>query len=857
MNIVTHKKSIEPKFTVHYRKGPAVIVIIFFLLGSVSALDFRTEEPIDFFSNTDMNGNLVRNLSDPVNSGDAVPLDYVQGKFVDRDGDTFSGNLNMNGNYIIDSPSTGQVSTYGLTGYWPFQDDQGYVKDWSKYGNDGALTGGEIVEGKVGRAVMFDGTGGYVNFEDSSENIEGSENLSISAWFNTRDDNGLILGSGNSQTDSGYWLAIRDSELEFRVTNQADETVTIDTPVSNDKWHHGTGTIGNGLIKLFLNGELVVNTTFSGDLKEMEDENLNTGTLEAGSSNEDALPFNGKIDELRIYGKKIDLRDAKTLYQMGVNGKQEVGGAWLSREGGVIYGRVDMDGDLDLSGNDIINPGDVDGVDLDNPGNGLEIGDSRYRIPENSIENDELNNSKSITVDGLKSTDNLNLTGNNITNVDTLNFESGASINGSLNTSGDINLNNGSINNLDSIDGGGDDIRVEDNLDMDENELVNVDGIRDNQGFNTIELDGSNNVEIPNGDLEMNNNRVLGIGTEGTFFDSGGNLVIAENRSVQIENSVGATKILELDTSSNLEIGTGSRVSNVEIPEGNLVLMNNDLDSVSGVDFSDSNQDTHSWKIEESSSSGGLTVVNESGSTVLKTVQDGSVEILNGDLIMNSNSISSVESLNGENGVNTLDVESGNSDDLELDVSGGGDVQLSGGNLDVNGHSITDGSSNNQIRIGDNSDDSVSVRAGGAGTFEVRTGDGSGGSTRRLQVTSGSGPGDVDIRNSNLDMNDNSIENYFGSECPKGETVVELNDDGSYQCRSISTQVSDLYVNRSGDSMTGDLNMLENQINNVSKLGVGTANPQENMDVDGTASIQSSGSEMEMQSDGDVVVTLG
>ncbi|MFB6167004.1 MAG: hypothetical protein ABEJ62_01955, partial [Candidatus Nanohaloarchaea archaeon] len=63
---------------------------------------------------------------------------------------------------------------------------------------------------------------------------------------------------------------------------------------------------------------------------------------------------------------------------------------------------------------------------------------------------------------------------------------------------------------------------------------------------------------------------------------------------------------------------------------------------------------------------------------------------------------------------------------------------------------------------------------------------------------------------SNLDMQNNAIVDYFGSACPAGEAVVDIDNTGSFVCESITGGVSDLYVNESGDTMTGNLDLSGN-----------------------------------------------
>ncbi len=53
------------------------------------------------------------------------------------------------------------------------------------------------------------------------------------------------------------------------------------------------------------------------------------------------------------------------------------------------------------------------------------------------------------------------------------------------------------------------------------------------------------------------------------------------------------------------------------------------------------------------------------------------------------------------------------------------------------------------------------------------------------------------------------IRDYFGS-CDAGEAVIHIQEDGSFECMDVlGGEVSDAYVNRSGDSMFGNLTMVD------------------------------------------------
>ncbi|MDY6769929.1 MAG: hypothetical protein SVU88_03070, partial [Candidatus Nanohaloarchaea archaeon] len=66
-----------------------------------------------------------------------------------------------------------------------------------------------------------------------------------------------------------------------------------------------------------------------------------------------------------------------------------------------------------------------------------------------------------------------------------------------------------------------------------------------------------------------------------------------------------------------------------------------------------------------------------------------------------------------------------------------------------------------------------------------------------------------------LDLQGNSLQDYFGTACSGGEAVADVNNDGTFSCVSISGTSASVYVNESGDVMTGDLNMSRNVVRNI------------------------------------------
>jgi hypothetical protein len=431
-------------------------------------------------------------------------------------------------------------------------------------------------------------------------------------------------------------------------------------------------------------------------------------------------------------------------------------------------GALEIDGDiyvptgsLDMAGNNIVNPGNVDGVDLDDPGNGLDVTDSRYQIIQDAIGNSELNNSQQFTTQGI------DVSGGNVTSIDTLKFVEGTSIDGDIDVNGSINTTGG--------------------LNLNGNNLTGVDTVLGDEDLNLAGQDASQGVILRQGD----GTRILDAGT-GT-------------QNVEIPNG-------------NLILGNaGNQVLDIPVTGGNSAgIVSGSYTGSAGVNLGD-----YEWGLLTRTPS------ESYSSSVGIAVGEGSYRMYN------------------------------NQGSKTFEVGNNGVIEVPRGNIDLQGNSLVDTTASDSVSVGDGSDDSVSVNAGDVGTFTVNTGDNSGGSTQRLQITADSGSGDVDIQNANLDLNNNNIKNFFESECSSGEVVAGVDSDGSYYCVSAANEVSNVYVNRSGDSMTGDLDMQGNDIVDVGRQGIGTANPQENLDVDGTASVENSGTRMEVDSSGNVVVTLG
>jgi Concanavalin A-like lectin/glucanases superfamily/Secretion system C-terminal sorting domain len=146
-----------------------------------------------------------------------------------------------------------------------------------------------------------------------------SNQMTISTWFK-------MTGDGSEPSQGGI-LVNKEGEYEIAVFN--DNTIrwaigvsgatgwdwtNTNITINRNEWYHMTFIYNGGIIKLFLNGNLVytqnTNITVIGDV----DINLNDLRI-GGRSCCGGQYFNGKIDEVRLYNRALSQTEVSQLYQ--------------------------------------------------------------------------------------------------------------------------------------------------------------------------------------------------------------------------------------------------------------------------------------------------------------------------------------------------------------------------------------------------------------------------------------------------------------------------------------------------------------------------------------------------------------
>ena len=214
---------------------------------------------------------------------------------------------------------TGPVWSFTTVAEIPLADDPNLVAwytldegagktaiDWSGHIGHGQLVGDvQWAEGIDKGALEFDGSGGdYVEAPDAP-NVTGTRSRTVSAWIKTT-DYGEIASWGQNVAGQKWIFRVQESNGTLgaiRVeVNGGYQVGSVD--VRDDQWHHTAAVlVDDGSpdvveIALYVDG-------FLESISAQLDEPIDTaaGAVRIGQSPWGSRPFNGRIDDVRIYDK--------------------------------------------------------------------------------------------------------------------------------------------------------------------------------------------------------------------------------------------------------------------------------------------------------------------------------------------------------------------------------------------------------------------------------------------------------------------------------------------------------------------------------------------------------------------------
>ena len=216
--------------------------------------------------------------------------------------------------------------TNGLVGYWSFDGQyttttsgvNAGTKDVSNNGNWGVFNGGvNPVGGIVGQALSFDGVNDYVDAGNGAS-LDMTGDMTIEFWMNP---NIWVAGGACriiDSSDGGWskgWLVGQDGGPRlFYITAQAggvkQQSFANPTAITAGVWQHVVIIRSGATATFYVNG---VNQTQSSATHI--DPDPATGTNTRIGTGIDNWPFNGSLDEVRIYNRVLSIDEIKQHYE--------------------------------------------------------------------------------------------------------------------------------------------------------------------------------------------------------------------------------------------------------------------------------------------------------------------------------------------------------------------------------------------------------------------------------------------------------------------------------------------------------------------------------------------------------------
>ena len=209
----------------------------------------------------------------------------------------------------------------GLVGYWPFC---GNANDESGNGNNGTVNGATLTTDRFGNqdsAYIFEINDSFINI-GSDNLLQFSNDFSYSVKFLVNEitlGSDCTAGSNIILNNEGLYEIGVDCNgiLSFAIANDDPSWSWIPiTPILINQWYDVTFTYNQGVIEIFMDGDLIYNYNGSGGLTDFHP-NLND--LRLGDRqlhdvlNVQTSSFNGKIDDVVLWNRALSPSEIQQL----------------------------------------------------------------------------------------------------------------------------------------------------------------------------------------------------------------------------------------------------------------------------------------------------------------------------------------------------------------------------------------------------------------------------------------------------------------------------------------------------------------------------------------------------------------
>jgi len=214
-------------------------------------------------------------------------------------------------NYFVKVAQADLYTHHGLCGYWSMNEESGaQVTDYSGNGNHGTLKPSypsncpirvPAMIKQYGKALLFDGVDEYIDCgNDSSLDIISA--ITIEAWAK-RSVVGVAHGIISRSDGYPHELVLRfdnTNKISLLIGDKANQDILTTADTYGTDWYHVVATWVNSTkaAKIYVNGNEKASDTL--------DYGIDTGGIDlfiGAQTTIPTTPFNGTIDEVRIYNR--------------------------------------------------------------------------------------------------------------------------------------------------------------------------------------------------------------------------------------------------------------------------------------------------------------------------------------------------------------------------------------------------------------------------------------------------------------------------------------------------------------------------------------------------------------------------
>ena len=187
--------------------------------------------------------------------------------------------------------------------------------DETSNNHDGAESNITYEFGRFGTAAVFNGSSSDIEISKSVFGTgDGTADVfTISLWFNTATNNGVLAGTRGNSSSHGFilWL-LSDGTIRYDESNATGSIDTLITTNTYDdgNWHNVVVTRNaSNQATLYVDGSVQVSTTTITTALTSHTNNLFIGRYTGGS-----LHYDGLLDQVRIYNSALDATAVQNLY---------------------------------------------------------------------------------------------------------------------------------------------------------------------------------------------------------------------------------------------------------------------------------------------------------------------------------------------------------------------------------------------------------------------------------------------------------------------------------------------------------------------------------------------------------------